>query len=111
MGLTPDDDPFRPPGKPREVACLHCGKHYSSELIEWRIRRAADGAVMGFWCCPMPGCDGAGYEFDIYPVDKDGQAWFEKEDSEDEDDWAEEDEFDSALDEDDEDDDEDDVPY
>jgi hypothetical protein len=111
MGLDPDEDPFRPPAKPREVACLHCGRHYSSELIEWRIRRGADGAVMGFWCCPMSGCDGAGYEFDIYPVDEDGLAWFERDAAEDgegeddadwDDDWDEEEALGLGEDEDEE---------
>ncbi|HTN75212.1 MAG TPA: hypothetical protein VL096_08195 [Pirellulaceae bacterium] len=91
MGLTPDDDPFKPPSKPRKVACLHCGQHYSSDLIEWQILSGADGALNGFWCCPTIDCDGKGYEFDIYPVGKDGLSWFEREEADedpDEDDEA-----------------------
>src|SRR5438552_1727941 len=25
--------------------------------------------VEGFWCCPVPGCSGTGFGFDILPVD------------------------------------------
>ncbi len=57
------EDPFRPPSKPCDVFCLHCGKEFSSDKIRWE-RRGKEG----FWCCPTPGCDGAGYKFDIFPV-------------------------------------------
>lgn len=65
----PDADPFRPPAVPTEVQCIHCGRDYDSYLIEWREELDADGKVHGFWCCPMPGCDGKGFGFDILPTD------------------------------------------
>lgn len=63
------DDPFRPPEIPTMVGCLHCGEQYDSYLIEWREMRDTDGHAHGFWCCPTPGCDGAGFGFDILPTD------------------------------------------
>ncbi|HYE61955.1 MAG TPA: hypothetical protein VD997_08150 [Phycisphaerales bacterium] len=81
---SPKDDHFGPPEKPCEVTCLHCGKRYGSELIVWRVSTMKDGSQHGFWCCPVPGCDGAGFLMDIYPVDPnwDGQGgvtggWFD----------------------------------
>ena len=78
--LTADDDPppassdpFGPPTVPTLVGCLHCGQEYESYLIEWRVRPSYDGKPRGFWCCPMPGCDGIGFGFDILPVDPDYQ--------------------------------------
>jgi hypothetical protein len=64
-----DTDPFGPPAIPTMVACLHCGQEYESYLIEWRVKQCADGQMRGFWCCPVPGCDGKGFCFDILPVD------------------------------------------
>jgi len=69
--LDPDADPFKPPAIPTEVCCLHCGREYESYLIEWRVKRCDDGFVRGFWCCPTPGCDGAGFGFDLFPTDPD----------------------------------------
>ena len=55
MGLTPDDDPFKPPNKPREVACLHCGKHYQSDVIEFGASAAArTGRSWAFGAAPPP---------------------------------------------------------
>jgi len=65
----PSADPFRPPEMPTEVACLHCGRQYESYLIEWREQIDEKGQVEGFWCCPTPGCGGAGFGFDILPTD------------------------------------------
>ena len=67
--LNPDTDPFKPPAIPTEVGCLHCGQVYESYLIEWRIETDSDGKPHGFWCCPMPDCDGRGFSFDIWPTD------------------------------------------
>jgi len=58
------EDCFRPPDEPCQVQCLHCGEQYSSADIVWH--ESADG---GFWTCPIEGCDGAGFQFDIHPVD------------------------------------------
>jgi hypothetical protein len=73
--MTDDDpqdahtDPFRPPAIPTMVACLHCEQEYDSYRIEWRVLSDAEGRRHGFWCCPIPGCDGKGFGFDILPVD------------------------------------------
>ncbi|HEY4235087.1 MAG TPA: hypothetical protein VGM76_16770 [Lacipirellulaceae bacterium] len=66
---NPDNDPFGPPAVSTVVHCIHCGEEYDSYKIEWRIERDADGTEHGFWCCPIPGCDGMGFGFDIFPVD------------------------------------------
>lgn len=69
------EDCFHPPSIPTEVFCLHCQRTYDSYLIEWRERDAeatgAEAKLLGFWCCPTPGCSGAGFGFDIHPVDPD----------------------------------------
>ena len=57
------DDPFRPPQQSCDVFCLHCGKQYSSDKMQWK-RRGKEG----YWCCPTPGCDGVGFQFDIFPL-------------------------------------------
>jgi hypothetical protein len=67
--MNPDDDIFRPPTVPIEVGCLHCQQTYESYLIEWREFINHDGSKIGFWCCPMPDCDGKGFGFDIFPTD------------------------------------------
>ena len=69
-GLPPDalSDPFKPPDEEVEVECIHCGKTYSSDEIAWRNDPTAPGGK-GFWCCPMPGCDGIGFNFDIHPLE------------------------------------------
>jgi hypothetical protein len=71
--FDPDSDPFRPPSVSTLVACLHCGQEYDSFRIEWRIERCSDGKEHGFWYCPIEGCDGRGFGFDILPVDPDYQ--------------------------------------
>jgi hypothetical protein len=67
--LNPHDDPFGPPAIPTLVHCIHCDEEFDSYRIEWRVERGTDGRPHGFWCCPMPGCDGKGFGFDIFPVD------------------------------------------
>lgn len=54
------DDPFKPPERPRMVRCLHCDQTYTSSLMKWRG---------GLWRCGIPGCDGAGYGFDVFDED------------------------------------------
>lgn len=71
--LDPDADPFRPPAVPTEVSCLHCGQVYDSSRIEWRVGTEEDGSLCGFWCCPIPGCGGRGFGFDILPTDPEYQ--------------------------------------
>ncbi|MGD0897094.1 MAG: hypothetical protein ABR915_04615 [Thermoguttaceae bacterium] len=62
-------DPFKPPAIPTAVHCIHCGQEYESYLMEWRIEEGSDGQQHGFWCCPVDGCDGRGFGFDIFPTD------------------------------------------
>ena len=65
------EDPFHPPRQPCDVFCVHCGQQYSSDKMRWqRI------GGRGFWCCPTPGCDGVGFQFDIFPLlETGGQSW------------------------------------
>jgi hypothetical protein len=110
--LNPDNDPFGPPAISTIVHCIHCGEEYDSYRIEWRVEHDADGGVHGFWCCPMPQCDGKGFGFDIFPVDpeyrdENGELmWCSDDDDDDdfEDDLFIDSEF-ATLDGDDEDDD------
>ncbi len=88
---TPDGDPFGPPAISTLVHCIHCGEEYDSYRIEWQVKTCHDGERRGFWRCPMPGCDGAGFGFDILPVDPDycdengNRMWSFDDDDEDED--------------------------
>lgn len=62
------DDWFRPPAIPIEVECVECGEVYESSKMRW----VPDGGPPGYagaWCCPTPGCGGAGFLFDIWPTD------------------------------------------
>ena len=54
------EDCFKPPEKPLQVRCMHCDNEYSSDRIVW---------YRGLWCCPHIACGGAGFGFDIFPVD------------------------------------------
>ena len=85
-----DSDPFGPPAISTLVGCLHCGEEYDSYRIEWRIERTVSGQTHGFWCCPIAGCDGKGFGFDILPCDPhyrdENGGWFhDDEDDESED--------------------------
>lgn len=90
--LDPDADCFKPPPGSILVHCLHCGEEYESYRIEWRIFDGPDGKH-GMWCCPIEGCDGAGFGFDIFPIDADDAEQFGMMifDDDDEDDDQEED--------------------
>lgn len=68
--LDPAGDPFGPPAISTNVYCLHCQQEYDSYRIEWRIKTCRDGKPHGFWSCPIPNCDGAGFGFDIFPTDR-----------------------------------------
>ena len=65
----PDADCFRPPTKNCIVVCLHCREQYDSYKIHWVESVGKDGKKRGFWRCPTSGCGGAGFNFDIYPID------------------------------------------
>lgn len=99
--LDPQSDRFKPPAIPTEVHCLHCGQEYDSYLIEWRIETDHEGKPRGFWCCPVPGCDGKGFCFDIFPTDPDyrdehgEKVWHTDDEGEDDDEEAEDAESDS----------------
>jgi len=67
-------DPMAPPTEPCECYCLHCGRTFMSDGIWFqRVINARDG-FEGFWMCPTPNCDGAGFCFDIFPTDPDHPA-------------------------------------
>src|SRR5437016_4930810 len=99
--LDPDADFFRPPDVPIEVGCLHCQQVYESYLMEWRVVTGEDGSRRGFWCCPTPGCGGAGFLLDIFPTDpdyrdEDGNLVWCHDDSDDEDECDDDFESDGA---------------
>ena len=60
------EDCFRPPTEPVMVRCLHCDHEYTSDLIYWDD---TEGPGKGFWRCPIEDCGGAGFQFDIHPLD------------------------------------------
>ena len=81
-------DPFAPPAEPCECHCLHCGRVFMSDQI-WLQKIIGDKTMEGFWMCPTPNCDGAGFTFDIFPTDpnhpaNDGWVEFDEEDYDDE---------------------------
>ncbi|HKQ49055.1 MAG TPA: hypothetical protein VJZ71_13375 [Phycisphaerae bacterium] len=84
-----ESDPFHPPKVPVRVQCIHCDPEYVSDQIEWVVMETAEGP-QGFWCCPMPGCDGKSFGFDIFPTDPQYRdehgnlMWHEDEEPEDE---------------------------
>src|SRR5687768_9723414 len=62
-------DQMAPPMEPCECYCLHCGRTFMSDGIWFqRVIGSKDG-FEGFWMCPTPNCDGAGFTFDIFPTD------------------------------------------
>lgn len=58
--------PFGPPKEPVEVQCVECGGIYMSDRIELRPDTILGGSA---WCCPMTGCNAAGFGFDLLPTD------------------------------------------
>lgn len=102
--LLEPDPYFCPPPVPTLVHCIHCNAEYESYLIEWREYLGRDGEREGRWCCPMPGCDGVGFCFDIFPVDPEwrdehgNKVWYDDDEGEEgEFDDEVEDEFDEQL--------------
>ena len=67
------DDCFAPPCEPCECHCLHCDRVFTSDHM-WFQRIIGDKDFDGFWMCPTPNCDGAGFTFDIFPTDPDHPA-------------------------------------
>ena len=86
-------DQFAPPQDPCECWCMHCRRTFMSDGI-WFQRVVNDPhGFAGFWRCPTPNCDGAGFTFDIHPTDPDhpaNEGWCYSDDDEEEDDPDEE---------------------
>jgi hypothetical protein len=62
-------DQMAPPKEPCECYCLHCHRVFMSDAIWFqKVINSRDG-FEGFWMCPTPNCDGAGFTFDIFPTD------------------------------------------
>lgn len=82
---NPSEDPFRPPTASVEVMCLHCGSEYESDQLQWREVDFGHHRH-GCWCCPMPGCQGSGFGFDILPANpafyEEAAEWFSATESE-----------------------------
>jgi hypothetical protein len=95
-------DCFAPPQEPCECWCMHCNRTFMSDGIWFQPvkrppgKQKRPGEIDGFWMCPTPNCDGAGFTFDIFPTDPDhpaneGWQWFDDDDDESEDGLNEED--------------------
>ena len=67
-------DCFAPPQEPCECYCLHCGRVFMSDGIWFQKVIGDPMGLEGFWMCPTPNCDGAGFTFDIFPTDPDHPA-------------------------------------
>src|SRR4051794_11750065 len=82
----PRRDPMAPPKEPCECWCLHCGRTFMSDQM-WFQRVIGDPqGFPGFWMCPTPNCDGAGFCFDIFPTDPShpaNEGWVEDDDADD----------------------------
>ena len=83
------NDHFAPPEQPCECRCLHCGRVFMSDGIWFQKVINDPGGFDGFWMCPTPNCDGAGFTFDIFPTDPDhpaNEGWVSCDDEEEEED-------------------------
>jgi hypothetical protein len=101
----PDDhrqsDCFAPPAEPCECYCLHCNRIFMSDGIWFqKVINSHDG-FDGFWMCPTPNCNGAGFTFDIHPTDPEhpvnlpengGWVYLDDDDESDEDEFDDHDE-------------------
>jgi hypothetical protein len=78
-------DCFAPPKEPCECYCLHCHRVFMSDGMWFqKVINSQDG-FDGFWMCPTPNCDGAGFTFDIFPTDPAhpaNEGWTDDEDEE-----------------------------
>lgn len=67
-------DCFAPPQVACECWCMHCGRTFMSDQIWLQKVRGGRDDFEGFWMCPTPNCDGAGFTFDIFPTDPEHPA-------------------------------------
>lgn len=63
------DDCFAPPAEPCECWCMHCNRTFMSHGIWFQKVVNDPNGFAGFWMCPTPNCNGAGFTFDIFPTD------------------------------------------
>lgn len=64
---NPYSDSFAPPkNKKIKVKCIHCDDEYLSNKMVFEKRPWSNSY---FWYCKNKECDGAGYKFDIFPVE------------------------------------------
>jgi len=81
------DDHFAAPAEPCECFCLHCQRTFMSDKIWFQKAIGSRDGFEGFWMCPTPNCDGAGFTFDIFPTDPNHPAnagWTDDDEEEDE---------------------------
>lgn len=82
-------DPMAPPEVPCECWCMHCNRTFMSDKIWFQKVIGDPSGFDGFWMCPTPNCDGAGFTFDIFPTDpahpaNEGWHYFDDEGEDDE---------------------------
>jgi hypothetical protein len=63
-----NQDLSQPPTVATLVKCHRCGQEYESSRIEERLKGDDEGGPQ--WCCPIPGCNGRGFGFNILPVNR-----------------------------------------
>jgi hypothetical protein len=66
-GLQLVADTCRPPTAATLVKCQRCGQEYDTTRIEERFDGDADRPQ---WCCPIAGCSGRSFGFNILPVNR-----------------------------------------
>jgi hypothetical protein len=77
------DDGFGPPPSDIEVECRHCRQKYLSSEMVRQYRPGVQANIVGMlgkdadqldpmWWCKNFKCDGAGFGYDIFPVEQKG---------------------------------------
>jgi hypothetical protein len=92
------NDQFAPPMVACECFCLHCRRTFMSDAIWFQKIKGGRDAFDGFWMCPTSNCGGAGFTFDIFPVDPEHPAnagWFHTSDDAEELSWENDDDDDA----------------
>ena len=92
-------DQMAPPTEPCQCYCLHCHREFNSDEIWFQKVVGDPDGFEGFWRCPTPNCDGAGFTFDIHPTDPEhpanaGWSWSDDDEGE----WDEDEEGDGDAD-------------